>query len=154
MRSAMFGALIRVGWLVFLSRCLLTVCATTSLSWVESDNENSRHCLSDGHQKGPERLKATGHGWFLGAASLSLCVDLWLLSINCSGGTDVSSQRLTAFLVFSIRQHNPRWGATQVIGRLCKNTDRCGSSYDIPQQMLSHVQPPLSHQEEQIDQNI
>lgn len=68
--------------------------------WVESDNENSRHCLSDGHQKGPEWLEATGHGWLsVCAASLSLCVDLWLLSINCSDGTDVNSQRLTAFLL-------------------------------------------------------
>lgn len=68
--------------------------------WVESDNKNSRHCLSDGHQKGREWLEATGHGGlFVCAASLSLCVDFWLLSINCSDGTDVSSQRLTAFLL-------------------------------------------------------
>lgn len=43
-------------------------------------------------------------GLFVCAASLSLCVDLWLLSINCSDGTDVSSQRLTAFLLS--RYHN------------------------------------------------
>lgn len=43
---------------------------------------------------------------------------------------------------------------TQVSDRLFKNMDRCWSSCDIPQQMLSCVWHPLSHQEEQIDQNI
>lgn len=100
--------------------------------WVESDTENSRHCLSDGHQKGPERLEATGHGWlFVCAASLSLCVDLWLPRINCSDGTDVSAQCLTALLLSryeNITRDEARlkWLAD------CKNTDRCGSSYDIP----------------------
>lgn len=41
-----------------------------------------------------------------------------------------------------------------VIDRLRKNMDRCQSSCDIPQQMLSHVLHPRSHQEEQIVQNI
>lgn len=123
--------------------------------WVESDTENSRHCLSDGHQKGPEWLEATGHGWlFVCAASLSLCVDLWLPRINCSDGTDVSAQCLTALLLSRYENITRDEARLKWLADCAKTRTDAEAHMTYPQQMLSHVQPPLSHQEEQIDQNI